>query len=190
MRVYSRARNAGLDRIARPGAFDRPFAFDMVEGQRIRRKREVAFRTAYLSGRPYPSLDLGLSREQRRAIFNLARVNTALFDALFNADLRLDFSFLVDGHAVVIYCGLRSLTGQRNPTSIGWDPIGNLARIQEGISRFRLVRLEWSFQAIAGRRRPVRHKTCSANGPYRMASSGQPDQGPRKRVCWLALDRT
>ena len=50
--AYSRARHAGLDGKLRPAAFDRPFVFNAVGGRRIRRKWEVAFRTAYLTGRP------------------------------------------------------------------------------------------------------------------------------------------
>ena len=89
--------------------------------------------------------DLGLSRERRHAIFDLVRVNAVRADTFFDDDVRFDCSFLANGREAVIYCGPRNLTGRRNPTRIGWDHIGNMARIQEGISRFPLVGLEWSF---------------------------------------------
>lgn len=143
--AYSRARHAGLDGIARPGAFDRPLAVNLVGGRRLGRKWEVAMRTTYLSGRPYTPFDLGVSRSQRRAVFDLGSVNALRFEAFFTLDLRLDYSFLVRDREVVAYVGLGNVTGRRNPAGIGWDRTGNVPRIQGGISRLPLVGLEWSF---------------------------------------------
>lgn len=143
--AYSRAHHAGLDGTLRPGAFDRPVAFNLVGGRRLGKRWEVGLRTAYLTGRPYTPLDLAISTRQRRAVFDLRRVNSERYDAFFTLDLRLDRSFRLRGREAVVYGGLRNLTGRRNPTALTWDRVGNRPRFQEGLSRFPLVGLEVPF---------------------------------------------
>ncbi len=143
--AYSRARHAGLDGKLRPGAFDRPFAFNAVGGRRIGRKWEVAFRTAYLTGRPYTPFDIERSESQRRGVFDLDRVNTMRYDAYFTLDLRLDRSFSVRDREVVMYAGLQNVTGRRNQTTLLWNRVTNRPRFPRGLSQFLLIGLEWNF---------------------------------------------
>ena len=143
--AYSRARHAGLDGRLRPGAFDRPFVLNLVGGRRIGRKWEVAFRTAYLSGRPYTPFDLESSELQRRGIFDLEKVNTKRYEAYFTLDLRIDRTFTVKGQQVVVYYGLQNVTGRRNPTTLLWNRVTNSQRFSYGLSRLLLAGLEWNF---------------------------------------------
>ena len=143
--AYSRARHAGLDGKLRPGAFDRPFAFNAVGGRRIGQKWEVAFRTAYLTGRPYTPFDIELSESQRRGVFDLDRVNTMRYIPFFTLDLRLDRTFLVRDREVVVYAGLQNVTGRRNQTTLLWNRVTNSPRFPTGLSRFLIVGWEWNF---------------------------------------------
>ena len=143
--AYSRARHAGLDGKLRPGAFDRPFAFNAVGGRRIGRNWEVAFRTAYLTGRPYTPFDIERSESQRRGVFDLDRINTMRYDAYFTLDLRLDRTFSVRDREVIVYAGLQNVTGRRNQTTLLWNRVTNRPRFPRGLSQFLLIGLEWNF---------------------------------------------
>ena len=143
--AYSRARHAGLDGNLRPGAFDRPFAFNAVGGRRIGRKWEVAFRTAYLAGRPYTPFDIERSESQRRGVFDLDRVNTMRYDAYFTLDLRLDRTFLIRDQELLVYLGIQNVTGRRNQTTLLWNRVTNRPRFPTGLAQFLLVGLEWDF---------------------------------------------
>lgn len=143
--AHSRAHHAGLDGRLRPGAFDRPFVLNAVGGRRIGRKWEAAFRTAYLSGRPYTPFDLENSELQRRGIFDLKRVNTMRYEAYFTLDLRIDRTFSIKGQEVLVYYGLQNVTGRQNPTTLLWNRVTNKPRFSYGLSRFLLAGLEWNF---------------------------------------------
>lgn len=143
--AYSKARHAGLDGKLRPGAFDRPFAFNAVGGRRIGRKWEVAFRTAYLTGRPYTPFDIERSESQRRGVFDLERVNSMRYDAYFTLDLRLDRTFSIRDREAIVYAGLQNVTGRRNQTTLLWNRVTNRPRFPRGLSQFLLIGLEWNF---------------------------------------------
>ena len=143
--AYSRARHAGLDGRLRPGAFDRPFVLNAVGGRRIGRKWEAAFRTAYLSGRPYTPFDLESSEVQRRGVFDLGRVNTKRYEAYFTLDLRIDRTFSIKGQEVVVYYGLQNVTGRRNPATLLWNRMTNRPEFSYGLTRLLLAGLEWNF---------------------------------------------
>ena len=143
--AYSRARHAGLDGVLRPGAFDRPIAFNAVGGRRLSRKWELGFRTAYLTGRPYTPFNIEISEEQRRGVFDLERVNALRYADYFTLDLRLDRTFRVGDQMVVAYFGLENVTGRKNPTTLLWNRMTNRPRFANGLSRFVLGGMEWNF---------------------------------------------
>ncbi len=143
--AYSRARHAGLDGVMRPGAFDRPIVVNAVGGRRIARKWELGIRVAYLTGRPFTPFDLDVSRQQRRGVFDLDRVNQLRFDDYFSLDLRVDRNFRVGGRDVVVYAGLQNVTGRENPTTLLWNRVTNFAEFPGGLTRFPLLGLEWSL---------------------------------------------
>ena len=143
--AYSRARHAGLDGKLRPAAFDRPFVFNAVGGRRIRRKWEVAFRTAYLTGRPYTPFDIESSKSQRRGIFDLKEVNQERYEPYFALDLRIDRTFSVRDRDVVVYGGVQNVTGSKNATSPIWNRVMNRPNVLLGLSQVVLLGLEWNF---------------------------------------------
>lgn len=141
--AVSRSLHAGLDGELRPGAFDRPFVFNLIGGKRIARSWDVSVRTAYLAGRPYTPFREDLSKEQRRGIFDLGRVNTLRYRPFFSLDLRVDRVFLVRDKPLVVYLGVQNVTGRRNATGVLWNRLMNEPSVGEGIGRFPLVGLEW-----------------------------------------------
>ena len=143
--AFSKARHAGLDGVLRPGAFDRPFVFNAVGGRRILRKWEVAFRAAYLTGRPYTPFDLERSKAQRRGVFDLAAVNTERYDAFFSLDLRMDRTFSIRDQDVVVYGGVQNVTGRENVSSVNWNRVTNRPNELLGLSQVVLAGLEWNF---------------------------------------------
>ena len=143
--AYSRARHAGLDGKLRPGAYDRPYALNAVGGRRFGRKWEVAFRTSYLTGRPYTPFDIENSELQRRGIFDLQQVNAMRYDPYFTLDVRVDRTFSVRGKDVVVYAGAQNVTGRRNPTTVIWNRVTNRSAIPSGVSQFVLVGMEWNL---------------------------------------------
>ena len=143
--AYSRARHSGLDGVLRPGAFDRPVAVNAVGGRRLGRKWELGLRVAYLTGRPFTPFDLEVSREQRRGVFDLRRVNQLRFDDYFSMDLRVDRTFRIGEKVLLLYVGLQNLTGRENPTTLLWNRVTNSPEFPGGLTRFPLVGLEWDL---------------------------------------------
>ncbi len=144
--AYSRSKHAGLDGELRPGAFDRPFVFNMVGGKRVGRKWEAAVRFAYLTGRPYTPFRRDLSEEQRRGIFDLDRVNALRYAPFVTLDVRLDRTFRIGEQVVVVYLGVQNVLGRENATNVLWNRVTNRPRFGEGIGRFPLVGMEWSIR--------------------------------------------
>jgi len=89
---FSRTRHSGLDGVLRPGSFDYPFLFNAVGGYRLNSKWEFSSRIAYFGGRPYTPFDEGLSKQQRRGIYDLSRINGARAPDYFRFDFRMDRS--------------------------------------------------------------------------------------------------
>ncbi len=143
--AYSRARHGGRDGRLRPGAFDRPFAFNAVGGRTIRGKWDIGIRSSYLTGRPYTPFNLERSREQRRGVFDLSQVNAQRLRPYFTLDLRLDRTFRIGQDTAVVYCGFQNVTGRNNPTGVSWNRRTNRPSLQKGIGRFLLVGMEWAF---------------------------------------------
>ncbi len=143
--AYSRARHAGLDRVFRRGAFDRPFAFNLVGGRRVAANWELALRASYLTGRPYTPFNEELSRAQRRGIFDLSQVNSLRYSPFFTLDLRLDRAFRIDGRTVLAYAGMQNVTGRENPQGVFWNRLTNETGIGSVTGRFLLVGMEWLF---------------------------------------------
>ena len=58
--MHRTAWTAPRQRFCAAGAFDRPFVFNVVGGERSARQWEIALRSAYLTGRPYTPFQLAL----------------------------------------------------------------------------------------------------------------------------------
>jgi len=92
--AFSRTRHAGLDGVLRPGAFDYPFAMNLVGGYRLGQRWELAGRVSYLTGRPYTPFDEETSTAQRRGVYDLTRVNAERAIAYLRVDVRVDYTVI------------------------------------------------------------------------------------------------
>ena len=142
--AFSRARYAGLDGLARPGSFDYPIVANLTATYRLA-TWDLSTRLAYLAGRPYTPFDLTVSSEQRRAVYDLARVNAARLPDYFRLDLRVDRRFTVNGQAVSVFGGVQNLTNRRNVAGYTWDRRNNMMRVNEQLGLFPILGLDWRF---------------------------------------------
>jgi hypothetical protein len=143
--AFSRARHAGTDGVLRAGSFDYPVVANLVGGYRLGSRWDASARVAYLAGRPYTPFDLGLSGAQRRAVFDVGRVNGERAPDYFRLDLRVDRTFTVGGRTVAVFAGAQNVTNRKNVASYSWDRRNNEPRTNTQLGVFPLVGLDWRF---------------------------------------------
>ena len=129
----------------RPGSFDYPFLFNAVGGYRINSKWELSSRIAYFGGRPYTPFDEVLSRQQRRGIFDLTRINDVRAADYFRFDFRLDRTFTFRDKPVLVWLGLQNATNRKNFSNASWDRELNQPRVNDQLGLFPLIGLDWRF---------------------------------------------
>jgi hypothetical protein len=142
---FSRTRHAGLDGIMRPGSFDYPFLFNAVGGYRLNSKWEFSSRLAYFGGRPYTPFDEVLSKQQRRGIFDLTKVNGVRAADYFRFDFRVDRTLTFRDKPLLIWLGLQNATNRKNFANATWDREKNELKISNQLGLFPLVGLDWRF---------------------------------------------
>jgi len=142
---YSKARHAGLDEVLRPGAFDYPLIANFVGGYRLGRKWELGARLSYLDGRPFTPFNEELSREQRRGIFDLSRVNAERSKDYLRLDVRLDRTFIVNDKPLIVFLGLQNFTNRENFGGVNWDRRTNMAQFEDAQGLFPLIGMDWTF---------------------------------------------
>lgn len=142
---FSRTRHAGLDGIMRPGSFDYPFLFNAVGGYRLTSKWELSSRVAYFGGRPYTPFDELLSRQQRRGIYDLTKVNGVRAADYFRFDVRVDRTFTFRDKPLLVWLGLQNATNRKNFSNASWDRELNKVKINDQLGLFPLVGLDWRF---------------------------------------------
>lgn len=143
--AVSKARHAGLDGVLRPGSFDYPFVANFVGGYRLTKNWEVSLRFAYLSGRPFTPFNETLSREQRRAVFDLDRVNAERLPAYIRTDFRIDRTFTIKDKPLLVFLGVQNIINRRNLAGFTWNRRLNEPQENEQLGLFPLVGLEWRF---------------------------------------------
>jgi hypothetical protein len=143
--AVSKAEHAGRDGIRRAGSFDYPVVLNLLGGYRFTNRWDVSVRTAYLTGRPYTPFDLGLSAEQRRGIYDLARVNESRATDYFRADVRVDRTFRVNNQPVTLFFGVQNVTNRTNIAGLTWDRRNNQPRWSEQQGVFPVLGLDWRF---------------------------------------------
>jgi len=143
--AVSKARHGGLDGVLRPGSFDYPFVANFVGGYRLTKKWEVSLRSAYLSGRPFTPFDETLSREQRRGVFDIDRVNAERLPDYVRIDFRLDRTFTVNDKPLLVFIGVQNIINRRNLAGFTWNRRLNEPRENEQLGLFPLVGLDWRF---------------------------------------------
>ena len=99
----------------------------------------------YLAGRPYTPIDVSLSEAQRRAVYDLLRVNAERAPDYFRGDFRVDWTFRAGERAATIFAGAQNVTNRRNFAGYAWDRRANRLRSLEQLGTFPIVGLEWAF---------------------------------------------
>lgn len=142
---FSRTRNAALDGIYRPGAFDYPVIFNAVGGYKLNPRWEFSARLAYLGGRPYTPFDVAESTRQRRGIFDLNRIASERAPDYFRLDLRADRTLTFRDKPLLVFFGLQNVTNRRNFANFGWNRRSNAQEFGEQLGLFPLLGLDWRF---------------------------------------------
>jgi hypothetical protein len=141
----SRTRHAGLDGVLRPGSFDYPFVFNLLGGYRLSPAWEVSARLSFLSGRPFTPYDQAVSSEQRRGVYDLARVNAERAPDYGRVDIRVDRTFTVSGQALNVFLGVQNVTNRRNFASYSWNRRTNSQQFGEQQGIFPILGFDWRF---------------------------------------------
>lgn len=143
--AVSRARHAGSDGVLRAGSFDYPVAANVGGTLRISPRWDLSLRVTYLGGRPFTPFDDELSRAQRRAVYDVTRVNAERAPDYFRADLRIDRRLRIAGREVSLFAGVQNITNRRNVAGYAWDRRGNVGRVNEQLGVFPILGLDWRF---------------------------------------------
>jgi hypothetical protein len=143
--AISRARYAGRDGVLRPGSFDYPIVFNLAGSYRLGGRWDLSIRAAYLGGRPFTPFDLERSAAQRRAVYDVTRVNAERGPAYVRLDVRVDRALTVAGRPFVFFAGAQNVTDRRNVAGYGWDRRQNLPKINTQQGLFPIAGLEWRF---------------------------------------------
>jgi hypothetical protein len=143
--AISRARYSGRDGVLRPGSFDYPVVFNLTGTYRVGDRWDLSTRVAYLAGRPFTPFDEVRSTAQRRAIYDVTRVNTERGPAYVRLDVRVDRTFIVAGRPFVLFAGAQNVTDRRNVAGYGWDRRQNVSKTNTQQGLFPIVGLEWRF---------------------------------------------
>lgn len=143
--AFMKSRQAALDGVRRPSAFDYPVIANVVGGYRFNRKWELGLRAAYLGGRPYTPFDENLSAAQRRAVFDLTKVAGVRARDYFRLDFRVDRTFTVKDRPLIVFAGVQNVTNRQNFGSYLWNRAVNRAEFNEQMGAFPLIGLDWRF---------------------------------------------
>ena len=108
-------------------------------------KWEFSSRIAYFGGRPYTPFDEGLSKQQRRGIYDLSQINGARAPDYFRFDFRVDRTFAVRDRPVLVWLGLQNATNRKNFSNASWDRELNVSRTNDQLGLFPLIGLDWRF---------------------------------------------
>ena len=143
--AFSRARHAGLDGVLRNGSFDYPVVLNVTGGRRLTSRWELAGRVTMLGGRPYTPFDAARSTAQRRAIYDLSRVNAERASAYARVDVRADRQFTVRGSDLLVFVGVQNLLNRKNFGGYTWNTGLNEASTSDQMGAFPLIGMEWRF---------------------------------------------
>ena len=143
--AISSSRYTAKDGIWRSGDFDYPIIANAVGTYRISDRWDVGTRMSFLSGRPYTPIDVTLSADSRRAIYDLSRVNAERAPAYFRLDLRVDRHFTINGKTVTVFAGAQNITNRKNFSGYTWDRRNGGIRKQEQLGLFPIIGLDWPF---------------------------------------------
>ncbi len=141
--AFSRARHAGRDGILRPGSFDYPVIANAAGRLRLTQAWRMSANVAYLAGRPLTPLDVDRSFAERRAVYDLERVNAVRASDYFRLDLRVDRVFNRGDRKASIFAGVQNVTNRRNVAGYTWDRRNNAMKVLDQLGVFPMLGLEW-----------------------------------------------
>ncbi len=141
--AFSRARFSGFDGILRPGSFDYPIVANVIGRYRLAPGWSLSGRMAYLAGRPFTPVDPVTSAAERRAVYDVARLNESRVPDYFRLDLRVDRTFRRGDRQVSIFAGVQNVTNRRNVAGYSWDRRANALRRLDQLGLFPILGLEW-----------------------------------------------
>ena len=141
----SQSRQAALDGIFRPSAFDSRFVFNITGGYRLSQHWWVAGRYVFLSGRPYTPFDQTLSEQQNRGIYDLSQVNALRAPSYQRLDFRFDWTAKVWRGSLNLYFGLQNAFDRKNFQAYEWNYVTNQQQVQHQLGIYPIGGLEWKF---------------------------------------------
>ena len=141
----SRTRHAGLDGILRPGSFDYPVVVNVLSSVRMTERWNVSARVAYLAGRPYTPIDVTASTSNRRAVYDISRVNAERSPDYFRSDVRFDRRFMAGGRPFTVFAGVQNITNRKNFAGFSWDRRNSALKVSEQLGVFPILGFDWQF---------------------------------------------
>jgi hypothetical protein len=142
--ALSSARHAGIDGVLRPASFDYPVVANVNGIYELSPRWRLAAKAAYLSGRPFTPIDLQTSSEQRRAVYEVSRINAGRAPDYFRLDVRLDRRLRADRRAS-IFLGAQNVTNRQNFAGYSWDRRNNVLKQLDQLGIFPILGFEWPF---------------------------------------------
>jgi outer membrane receptor protein involved in Fe transport len=143
--AWSRVRHGGVDGVLRPGSFDYPVVANLAGGYRVSPRWDLSVRLAYLGGRPFTPFDVEESTAERRAVYDLTRVNARRSPDYLRLDVRVDRHLRVAGNNVSVFAGVQNVTNRRNVAGYSWDRRQSTIRVNEQLGVFPILGLDWQF---------------------------------------------
>lgn len=98
---------------------------------------------SYLRGRPFTPFDPALSTAQRRAVYDLARVNAERTADYLRVDARVERTFTVNGKPFAVFFGAQNLTNRENIAGYSWDRRNNLPKVSTQLGLFPILGIDW-----------------------------------------------
>jgi hypothetical protein len=143
--AFSRARYAGLDDVLRPGSYDYPVVANVLGTLRLSPAWSLSSRLAYLAGRPFTPVDGSASAAQRRAVYDLSRVNEERTPDYFRLDVRIERAFTRGDRRAVVFAGVQNVSNRENVAGYAWDRRNNALKTSTQLGVFPILGVEWPF---------------------------------------------
>lgn len=121
----TRSRQVALDGVRRRGAFDAPFAANVIAGRRVGAAWDLSTRAAYATGRPTTPVRMDLSTAQQRLVLDGTRLHADRAAAYLRIDLRVERRLAVRGRTLATYLDIQNVTNRRNLAGVDWNPKTN-----------------------------------------------------------------
>ena len=91
----------------------------------------------------YTPFDTALSTAQRRAVYDLSRVNALRLPDYFRVDLRLDRNFTLRGKPALLFLGVQNITNRKNVAAYTWNRRTLTQDTNDQLGLFPLIGFEW-----------------------------------------------